>query len=430
MVRNCARIFAIHEGLLVPQITYDQIVEMRGRITHISLEGLSTPLGQSQVLAVSERLQSMGWKCAILSLEPEPADEDAFDRLAARMASSGVRWQHRPYRRGRAGVVKNVLSMTAMIRDVWEHTDLFHGRSYFGAFFPAASDIFRSVPYVFDTRGYWVDEKIEEGRWFQDRASRAIARRVERELYSRAAGVVSLTELATKDVRSGRFGRRHPGQRSICIPTCVDYAKFRMERGVAPHDLLKEGPIVAYVGSLNPSYEYRESLKLVALILDQIPQAKFLALTSQEEEMRSLANDFAIPASRRLITKVAHDQMHLWLPWIDFGLLLRVSPNQANRASMPTKLGEFLATGTAPIAYGANSDVVEWVNRAGSGLTLDDLSPESLERAVDLVARGVPRTDVLMSARLAAEDHFSLESGVNRYDALFRDLLADARVSG
>ena len=86
---------------------------------------------------------------------------------------------------------------------------------------------------------------------------------------------------------------------------------------------------------------------------------------------------------------------------------------------MPTKLGEFLATGTAPIAYGANSDVVEWVNRAGSGLTLDDLSPESLERAVDLVSEGVPRTDVLMSARLAAEDHFSLESGVNRYDALF-----------
>ena len=31
--------------------------------------------------------------------------------------------------------------------------------------------------------------------------------------------------------------------------------------------------------------------------------AKFIALTSQEEEMRSLANDFAIPASRRLISR-------------------------------------------------------------------------------------------------------------------------------
>jgi glycosyltransferase involved in cell wall biosynthesis len=91
---------------------------------------------------------------------------------------------------------------------------------------------------------------------------------------------------------------------------------------------------------------------------------------------------------------------------------------------MPTKLAEFLATGTAPIAYGANSDVVDWVNRAGSGLALDDLSNDSLECAADFVARGVREADVLMRARLAAEEHFSLDSGVERYDALFRDVLA------
>ena len=304
-------------------------VKTRGRVTHVSLDGLSTPLGESQVLAVSERLQGMGWECTILSLEPEPADTDAFDRLDARMALSGIRWQHRPYRRGRVGAALNVLSMTAMIRGVWERTDVVHCRSYFGAFFPAAADVFGSVPYVFDTRGYWVDEKIEAGRWFQDVASRAIARRVERELYERASGVVTLTELAAEDVRNGRFGRRHPRERSICIPTCVDYTKFTMDRGPAPHDFLNDGPIVAYVGSLNPSYEYRKSLRLAALDSERIPQAKFLALTSQVSEMSSLADEFAIPTSRRLITSVAHDQIHLWLPWIDFGLTLLVNSERS-----------------------------------------------------------------------------------------------------
>jgi len=351
-------------------------------------------------------------------------DEEAFDRLDARMALSGVRWRRRPYRRERTGAVKNVVSMTAMLREVWACTDLFHCRSYFGAFFPAAADTFRSVPYVFDTRGYWVDEKIEAGRWFQDAASLAIARRVERELYERASGVVSLTELAAEDVRSGRFGRRHSEQRSICIPTCVDYAKFTMERGSAPHDFLNDGPIVAYVGSLNPSYEYRKSLQLAALILDRVPQAKFLALTSQVSEMRSLVDEFAIPTNRRLVTSVTHDEIHLWLPWIDFGLTLLVTPIQAKRASMPTKLAEFFATGVAPISHGANSEVTDWVNNAGSGMALEDLSSDSLERAADFVARGVPGTDVLMRARLAAEKHFSLDSGVERYDALFRDVLA------
>jgi len=376
------------------------------------------------VLAVSERLQSIGWECTILSLEPQPADGDASDRIQARAAAGGVRWQHRPYRRGRAGVVQNVLSMTAMLRGVRERTDLFHCRSYFSAFFPGVADIFGGLPYVFDTRGNWVDEKIEAGRWFQDAGSRAIARRVEQELYCRASGVVSLTELAAQDVRNGRFGRPHSIERSICIPTCVDYDKFRMERDAAPHEFLLGGPIVAYVGSLNPSYEYRKSLRLAALILNRVPRAKFLALTSQVEEMSSLANDFAIPPSRRLIMGVSHERIQHWLPWIDFGLMLLVSPNQAKRASMPTKLAEFFATGVAPIGHGANSEVMDWVRLAGSGLALDDLSSDSLDRAAEFVAMGIPDVDVLMRARLIAEEHFSLDRGAERYDALFRDVLS------
>lgn len=397
---------------------------MHGRVTHLSLDGLTTPLGQSQVLAVSERLQSMGWRCTILSLEPESVDDGSCDRLESRMASSGIRWRHRPYRRGRREAIRNVLSMTAMIRDVREHTDLFHCRSYFGAFFPAALDVFGGCPYVFDTRGYWVDEKIEAGRWFQDLATRTVARHVERELYERASGVVSLTELASEDVRRGRFGRPHPEERSICIPTCVDYAKFRIERGEAPDDFLRDGPIVAYVGSLNPSYEYRASLQLARLALVRSPTAKFLALTSQISEMSSLADEFSIPENRRLITSVGHEEIHRWLPWVDSGLMLLVSPNEAKRASMPTKLGEFLATGVAPIGYGGNSEVMDWVKRAGSGLALNDLSEESLARAADFVTRGVPDTDTLMRARLVGEKHFSLDSSAKRYDSLFRDVLA------
>ena len=280
-----------------------------------------------------------------------------------------------------------------------------------------------SVPYVFDTRGYWVDEKIDAGRWFQDAASRAIARRVERELYRKASGVVTLTELAAEDVRSGRFGRRHPRDRAICIPTCVDYTKFAMARRDAPHGFLRAGPIVGYVGSLNPSYEYRRSLRLAASILEQIPEARFLALTSQVDDMRALADEHAIPRSRRLITSVPHDEIHRWLPWIDFGLLLLVSPNQAKRASMPTKLGEFFACGVSPIAHGANSEVVDWVTRVGSGLALEDLSDDALQRAVEFVANGVPDAGTLAKARSTAEPHFSLASGAARYDTLFRDVL-------
>lgn len=396
---------------------------MRGRLTHLTLDGLTTPLGQAQVLAASEKLQSLGWACTILSIEPPGADDEVLHRTRERTQRGGIRWEWRPYRSGRVGAVANVQSMWGMLKNVRKQTDLFHCRSYFGAALPAATELLRHVPYVFDTRGYWVDEKVEAGRWFQDPATKALARRVERKLFQQASGIVCLTELAAEDVRGGSFGKEYPPERCICIPTCVDYDKFTMERSVAPHRFLQEGSIVAYVGSLNPSYEYRTSLELVRSILQRVPESRFLAMTAQVDEMTRLADEYSIPEARRLVVSVAHDEIHRWLPWIDFGLMLLVAPNRAKRASMPTKLAEFFATGVAPISHGANAEVGEWVVRTGSGLSLDDLSPRTLERAVAFVAEGKPSPGRLARARTAAAEHFSLDSGVRRYDSLFRDIL-------
>ena len=64
------------------------------------------------------------------------------------------------------------------------------------------------------------------------------------------------------------------------------------------------------------------------------------------------------------------------------------------------------------------------MNRAGSGVVLDDLSSDSIERAVDFVAQGVPEPDVLMRPRLVTEKHFSLDSGASGTTRCF-DVLAD-----
>ena len=397
---------------------------MHDRLTHVSLDGLTTPLGQAQVLAVSERLQSLGWRCTILSLEPPGVDEATVDEVRTRVRRRGIRWEYDRYRSGPGATATNVRSMWSMLRGVRRESDLLHGRSYFGAALAAAIQVSHGVPYVFDTRGYWVDEKIEAGRWFQDPATLTLARGIERELYRRASGIVCLTELAARDVRGGRFGRSHSEDRAICIPTCVDYERFTMERGEPPHPFLRQGSVVAYVGSLNPSYAYRDSLELARSILERVPSAKFLAMTSQVEEMSSLADACSIPIDRRLITRVPHCQIHRWLPWVDFGLMLLVPPNRAKRASMPTKLAEFFATGVAPISHGANSEVGVWVTRAASGLVIEDLSPRSLDRAVAFVAKGKPSLDRLRRARTVAEEHFSLDFGARSYDALFRDILS------
>ena len=87
---------------------------------------------------------------------------------------------------------------------------------------------------------------------------------------------------------------------------------------------------------------------------------------------------------------------------------------------MPTKVGEFFGAGVVPITHGANSEVAQWVQKTGSGLALDNLSDESLERATEFAVSQRPGPEALLRARLIAEAHFSLDSAARRYDALFR----------
>ncbi len=109
--------------------------------------------------------------------------------------------------------------------------------------------------------------------------------------------------------------------------------------------------------------------------------------------------------------------MPAWLRLVDWGFLL-LNESFAKRASMPTKLGEFLASGVRPIYFGCNDEVGEWVRRAGSGVILDGLEGDSLKRAARTMAQVEGGAEAMAQARAIAAPHFALSYGVSRYAEL------------
>ena len=133
-------------------------------------------------------------------------------------------------------------------------------------------------------------EESKSGRWFRI-PRHGGSRRVERGALQRASGVVSLTELAAEDVRSGRFGRPHPKERSICIPTCVDYTKFTMDEALLRMtSSMTDRSLPTSAHSIHRT-SIGKSSPLTALILNRIPEARFPALTSQVSEISTLADE-------------------------------------------------------------------------------------------------------------------------------------------
>ncbi|MEO0326129.1 MAG: hypothetical protein AAF447_24485 [Myxococcota bacterium] len=255
----------------------------------------------------------------------------------------------------------------------------------------------------------------------------AAAKRVERRLVADASAAVTLTDLASGDFRAEVLGRWPSGRPVETITTVADFNEFRREGPVdaVPPDVrerLRGKLVVAYCGSINPFYELRASLDLVAKLRRLRPDTHLLCLTLQKEAMREAALAASIPAEACTILSVDQRAMPQWLRLVDWGLMLLNSPH-AKRGSMPTKLGEFLASGVRPIQLGCNDEVRAWVRRAGSGVTLHDKSSGSLEQAARFIADHPDSEESRRGAREAASSHFSLAAGVSRYEALLKRLL-------
>jgi hypothetical protein len=397
------------------------------KILYLTLDGAMEPLGFSQVYRVVEGLGRRGLPYVLLSLEKpaDLADTRRVTELDGRLREAGVTWWREPYAAGGGGqaAARNVATLLRRTLTACARRDvgLIHARGYVPGLAAHAARRTLRVPYVFDARGYWVDERIDEGQWFTSPARLAAGRLVERNLYSGAAATVSLTQLQADDIAGGRFGpnRDRP---AVCITTCANFEDFKLkDASTAPPEMrerLKSKLVLGMVGSINASYQTERMIALARRVLARRADAHLLVLSAQRDAYREKLRD--VNPAQVSIERADHRAMPGWLGLIDWGLQLLTPERPAKRASMPTKLAEFLATGVRPVHFGCNAEVDEWVRRTGSGVVLKDVSDASLDEAAGIIAAHKLDRPSIKRAREVATTHFSLASGVARYDELLR----------
>lgn len=409
---------------------------MTGSLLYLTADGLLEPLGFSQVVRVVEGLARRGWPYRLFSLEKEAnlSHESRVRDLRERLEGVGVEWRFAPYlndgsasaaARNEAALVE---AATGTPKVLGGHARAYHGAvAAFGAWLSAGR------PYLFDARSYWFDERLEEGRWFTTPIRLGIARGVEHQLFAQAAAVVTLTELQANDVRAGRFGpSRHKAVQ--CITTCADFEDFtrrpasdclRVPEAVRAR--LRGKRVLGIIGSINRSYLVDETLALAAAVLRRDEAAHLLILSGQREEYARRLAAAGIAPARFSLTRADHEAMPEWLSFIHWGMLLLNPGSPAKRASMPTKLAEFLASGVRPVQFGCNTEVSDWVRSTGSGFVLPDVRPETLDSAAERIVSTELDGQVTQRARGLAAPHFSLQSGLEKYEQVLLATFGDLR---
>ena len=385
------------------------------------------PLGQSQVVPYVKGLASLGYRMKLVSFEKPRSLRDArrVSSVRQELAEAGVDWSPLRYHRrwSLASTSYDVLQGIRLGLRIRKSSGvrLIHARSYVAGLMAREIAARASVPWIFDMRGFWVDERNGAGLWTDGSLVVRLARSVERSLLERANALVHLTQQGARLAPELAAGVTLP--KASVIPTCVDLGRFvpadnpeelRDRLGVA------SGPVIIYIGSLSTWYLAELTLRVGGEFVRRTG-GSFVVLTQEVEYVRDLGERLDV---HPLVDSVEYGRVPDWIAMADVGLAL-VRPDHAKRASAPTKVGEYLACGLAVAATAGVGDLNDHFE--GSDVAITVSPSEEPERIVDRVLEALETTDRVAKARALAETHYDLQTAVEGFAALYRSLGVETR---
>ncbi len=408
-------------------------------VLYLTFDPVLEPLGYSQVVRLVVALALRGVPYTLLSVErhTDLQDPERVRRVEDTLRAAGVRWIRVPAGTARQSARRSAAAWARVARHAFAlasagQVALVHARGAQPAAIAYGLQKLLGTPYLFDARGYWIDERSGPGDWFFRAGPYAAGKLAEHEIVGRSAAMVTLTALHAADVRA-RFRGEH--RLVEAIPTCADYDAFplRASRPAKPsassvipeavRRALEGKTVLGIVGSLNRFYLGPESIFLAKLATEMSSSVHLVILSKQTDDYLALLERADFPRERVTVAAATHEEMPGWLQWLDWGLML-LEDTSSKRGSMPTKLAEFFASGVRTVAFGCNAEVTGWVRRAGSGHVLDEIDPASLRQAAAVVAGPPGDHATLLRARERTEPHFGLSRGADRYADLVRRALA------
>ena len=239
---------------------------------------------------------------------------------------------------------------------------------------------------IYDCRGVEVDEY--PGNFDLDTAAIATWPAAMRQQYeslktAEARAFVNADGvLCVADAMLRHFAEIYPAMSNNTgvVPCCVDVPGFAAAASCRDQSRKKLGLddrfVVTYLGSLAWYQLPHESLRIFRMIRELIPNAHFLAITTDPDAMHAALNDAAIAAELATVVSVSPSEVPEYLAAADVGLLLR-EPNIVNKVASPVKFGEYLASGTPVIIGEGVGDYSSDVRSRGLGVCLDIRLPDA-----------------------------------------------------
>ena len=399
-------------------------------ILYLSYDGITDPLGQSQVLPYVIGLSSnKNYRFTIISFEKIERYLETRQMIQNIVSEHNILWIPLSYTKRPPvfSTVWDIFKLNKTIKQILNNRsiDLIHCRSYITSIVAVKIKKNYNIPFVFDMRGFYADERVDGKIWdknhFLYKRIYNFFKKKEREFLQESNYVVSLTSAGKREIESWKLPNQSP---ITVIPCCTDENLFKEENVInikTKLNIKNEDFVISYVGSIGTWYMIDEMLDFFKLLLAKRKNAKFLFITKDNpDEILNCAKEKGINKDNIIITPSERKMMPSYIGLSNFSIFF-ILPVFSKKASSPTKMGEIMNLGIPIICNSGVGDVDEIMDQCMPELLINDFSSKEYNRVIELILNDYKANKQQIIN--TSYKYYSLEKGVEKYKEIYREVL-------
>lgn len=404
---------------------------MTKKALYLSYDGLTDPLGQSQILPYLKGLCRAGYQFHIISFEKPKQFKRNKEEIENSIEDFDITWHPQVYHKN-PPVFSTIIDLRRMLKNASQLVKahdirMVHARSYPPGLIGLILKKRFGIKFLFDIRGFWADERVEGGIWkLANPIFRIIYhffKRKEIDMMHGADHIVSLTHAGKAQIVSGNLFKKQAtgieSEKITVIPCAVDLDLFNPKKIIEQDRqelLVKLGlanaeQILIYLGSLGTWYMLDEMLLYFKHHQELYPKSRFLVISKDDSKVvLDTCDRFGISKDLMVITSATRAEVPLHISIATFGIFF-IRPTYSKKASSATKMGEMMAMG------------LPFITNKGVGDTDHIIEKYNCGELVDINKLKNSEFKEIETNAIRDLNEFSLNNGVSLYANVYHNIL-------
>lgn len=413
-------------------------------VLFVSYDGMTDSLGQSQVLPYIREISKREFEYTLISFEKPERYAKFKDTIQQICNESNVNWAPIAYS-GSIPIISTIWNVYRLKKKAFKiHKkrpfDLFHSRSHVPSLVAQMLQKKENVPYLFDMRGFWADERVDGGVWNLGnpvfKYVYTFFKRKEIEFLEECNAIISLTENGKEEILSWQKLSKTPKllrEKTLdieVIPCCVDTELFNISNIEQSKQFALKSKlginensfVVGYVGSIGTWYMLPEMLDFFKIFITKNQHAIFLFVSNEpEEKILNAATEKNIPHEKIKVVSCLHKEVPYYISLFNISIYF-IIPAYSKKASSPTKQAELMSMGIPVVCNAGVGDSDTIVKKYNAGWVVEEFEENEYERISTSINLNntINRTQLIEDAKSVFDLEFGAQTFYNSYKRILK----------